>query len=238
MLFRQSGLSSGYLSLWCCHLAILHQGVVFLTMVLSHRVVSDQGGLSPGWSLIRVVSYLGGLLSGWWRSLVWVTLPSGVSDHVGLSPRWSLIRVVSHRVVSWGWFHQVVPHQGSLLSEWSHEGGFIRWSHIRVASYRSGLMRMVSSGGPTSGWPLIGVVSWGWFHQVVPHQGGLLSEWSHEGGFIRWSHIRVASYRSGLMRVVSADGLSFNWRTRQKWYATFAHRAKQPTNIHLLCIRI
>ena len=43
---------------------------------------------------------------------------------------------------------------------------------------------------------------------MVPHQGGLLSEWSHEGGFIRWSHIRVASYQSGLMRVVSAGGLS------------------------------
>ena len=54
------------------------------------RVVSHQGGLSLGWSLIRVVFHQGGLSSGW--CFIWV-----VSCQRGLSSGWSLSREIFHQ---------------------------------------------------------------------------------------------------------------------------------------------
>ena len=53
-------------------------------------MVSHQGGLSSGWSLLKVVSPQGGLSSRW--SLLKVVSPQG-----SLSSGWSLLRVVSYQ---------------------------------------------------------------------------------------------------------------------------------------------
>ena len=55
--------------------------------VVSHQVWSPQGGLLRGCSPIRVVTYQGDLLLGWYQGC------SLIRD--GLSSGWSLIRVVS-----------------------------------------------------------------------------------------------------------------------------------------------
>ena len=85
------------------------RGLISCEWGLSSKLTVDshQGGLSSGWSLVKVVSHQGGLLSRW--SLIKV-----VSCQGGLSSGWSPIRVVSH--------------QGGLLSgvllyfTYSHKG--------------------------------------------------------------------------------------------------------------------
>ena len=84
-------------------------------------VVSHQGGLSSGWSLIRVVSQQGALSSGCSQqgglSSVWYLLGWSLSG-------WSftrLVRVVFHQGgLSSGWsLGRVVSRQGGLPSGWS-----------------------------------------------------------------------------------------------------------------------
>ena len=91
-------------------------------------MVCHQGGLSSGWSIIRVVSHHGGLSSGW--SLIWVV------SHLG-----SFHQVVAHQCglqdgLSSGWsVVWVVFHEDGLSSGWI----FIRWSVIRVRFSSDGL---------------------------------------------------------------------------------------------------
>ena len=67
-------------------------------MVSHEGCITSQGGLSSGWSLIRVVSH-----------------QSGLSSVSFLMSGWSLIRVISHfRVVS---HLRVISHHGGLTSE-------------------------------------------------------------------------------------------------------------------------
>ena len=65
------------------------------------KVVSQQGGLSAEWSLIRVVSY------------------QVVSFQGGFSSGLPLIRVVSRQGGLSVLSHRVVSHQGDLSSGWS-----------------------------------------------------------------------------------------------------------------------
>ena len=97
-------------------------------------MVSHQGGLSSGQSVIRVVSHQGGLLSV-------ISCYQG-----GLSSGWSVIRVVSHQgslssgwsvvwvvkgVVSSGWcFIGAVHHQGGVLSGRSSKWSLVKGSII------------------------------------------------------------------------------------------------------------
>ena len=78
-------------------------------------MVSHQDGLSPEWSVIRVVCHQG-----------------------ALSPGCSVIRVVCHRSgLSAGWsVTRMVCHQGGLSSGW--------WFVIKVVSSESGLSSWVS----------------------------------------------------------------------------------------------
>ena len=86
--------------------------MVFYEGGLFMRVVSYQGGLLSGWSL-RVVSYQGGHLSGWPYIRV-------VSYQGCFLSRWSFTRVLSYQSgLSSGWsFIRVVSYQGGLLSGW------------------------------------------------------------------------------------------------------------------------
>ena len=61
-----------------------------LTVGFFQDQVISQGGLSSGWSLIRVISAKGGLSSGW--SLIRVIFPQG-----GLSSVWSFISIICHQ---------------------------------------------------------------------------------------------------------------------------------------------
>ena len=95
--FRKSGVKTGLVCLssgWS--LTGLVSDLDGLIKVVCHRVVSYQGGLSSGWFLIRVVSHLGGLSSGW-----------------------SLTRVVSNQ----GGVSSGYSHPGGLSSGWSHQDG-------------------------------------------------------------------------------------------------------------------
>ena len=85
-------------------------------------VVCHQGGLSSGWSLIRVVSHQDDLSSGW--SLTWMVFHQG-----GLSAGWSFIWVVFHQGgLSLGWsVIWVVSQLDGLSYGWSPG-----WSLIRV----------------------------------------------------------------------------------------------------------
>ena len=60
---------------------------ILLNRVISHQGGLYQGGLSPGWSVIRMVFHQVGLSSGW-------SLISMVSHQGGLSSGWSLTMVV------------------------------------------------------------------------------------------------------------------------------------------------
>ena len=71
-----------------------------------------------------------------------------VCHQADLLSGWSLIWVVFHQDDDGLWYG-LLSHRVSLIMLVFHEGGLSS----------SGLMRVVSSGGPTSGWPLIGVVS-------------------------------------------------------------------------------
>ena len=185
-----------------------------------------------GWSVIRVVSYHGGL---------W----SGQSYQGGLSVWWSFIRVVFHQSgLLLGGFCIVIVKRPVLppcavdgrsrnplyyyyyfSSGWSLSSGLsiIRYSFMRVVSHQGGL---------SSGWSLIRVVfpqgglSSGWsFLRVVSHQGGLSSGWSliwvvfPQGDLSSgWSFLRVISHQGGLssgwslIRVVFPQGgLSSGW---------------------------
>ena len=93
-------------------------------------VVSQYGGLSPGWYLTWVVSHQGGP-SLWW-SLITV-----ISHQGALASGWSLISMVfDYGVFSSGWsVIKIVSHLSGLSSG---------WSFIRVVSQQCGL----SSGVP------------------------------------------------------------------------------------------
>ena len=99
-------------------------------------MVPHQGGLSQGWSLIRVVYHQGG------PSSVWSSWHQG-----GPSSGWSVTREVPHQGgLSPGWsFISVVTCQGGISSGWSisrvvSQGGLSSgWSFIRVASPQGGL---------------------------------------------------------------------------------------------------
>ena len=176
----------------------LGQGFIYVTtwkerlLEKKRKSLKERGGLSSGWSLIRVVSHQGGLSSGW-------SLNKVVSHQGGLSRRCSLIRVVSHQVVS----------QQSGLST--------RWSLIRVVSQEGGLSSGCSQqGGLSSVWYLLGWSLSGWSFtrlvRVVFHQGGLSSGWSlgrvvsRQGGLPSgWTLNKVVFHQGGL-----STGWSFN----------------------------
>ena len=89
----------------------LHRIMIFFSFFFN---VLKEGGLSPGWPFIRLVS------AEW--SLIRV-----VSHQGGISSRWSIIRWSVIRVVS---------HQVGLSSGWS----FIMWSVTRLVFQQGGLL--------------------------------------------------------------------------------------------------
>ena len=97
--------------------------LLFLKRVLKEwgsliSVVSHQGGLSPGWSLTRVVSQ-SGFSPGW-------SLTRLVSHQAGLSQGRALTRLVSHQGgLSSGWsLIRVISHQEDFIRVISHQGDF------------------------------------------------------------------------------------------------------------------
>ena len=89
-------------------------------------VVFQRGGLSSGRSFHRVVSHQGGLSTGW--SLIMV-----VFQQCGLSSGWSFNRVLSHQGgLSTGWsLTRVFFPQGSFSSGWSFNRVVSGWVLIQ-----------------------------------------------------------------------------------------------------------
>ena len=150
-----------------------------------------EGGLSSGWSLLRVVFTrlifrLGGLSLGWY--FIRTVLHQG-----GLSSGWSFLKAVFRHggPLSRRSFIMVVLYQGGLSSWWSfikevfHQGcPSSRWPLLRVVLFYRGGQSGLSPGRSFLG--------------MVFHEGGLLSEWffvmvvlSSGWSFIRWSFIRA-----------------------------------------------
>ena len=149
-------------------------------------MVSYQGGLSSGWSLIWVVSQnQGGLSLGLSLRVV--------SHQVSISSEWFLIRVVYHQGGP-GWClisvisHQCVSYQGGLLLGWCglSSGWSLKIMVVSQGVFSSGLylIRVVShQGGFSSGRSLIRVVShqsdlsgWLWKLRILPEANRTLDE--------------------------------------------------------------
>ena len=198
-----------YLSLtvciWCCFMYI-NFVCVGTDYRFDVRKGLHRGGLSSGWSFIRVV------LSGWFFTMM-------VFHQCGLLLGWSFIRVVCH--------------QGGLSSRWSfirvifYQDGFIRFVfHYDCLSSVWSLTRVVfhQVNGLSSKWSSIRCMVWsgwsltGWsFVRVVFCEGGFSSGWS----FTRWSFVKVVSHQGGL-----APGFSLSVLCAGSWEKTTADQSQ------------